>query len=151
LDHDCEIACVNSKEANMKKHSTLLTATAMALAFAPFIIDPAFAQSQSRSEVVGQDHSMRTSKLIGMEVYNEKGEDIGKLEDILVKTSPSEPQAILSVGTFTGGAPKLVAVPLSHISLKADKASMAATQPQMEAMPTWQFRGLQGGNEGGNG
>ena len=28
---------------------------------------------------------MRTSKLIGIEVYNENGDDIGKLEDILVK------------------------------------------------------------------
>jgi sporulation protein YlmC with PRC-barrel domain len=129
----------------MKKFTTVMTAAAMALAFAPSIINPARAQSQARSEIVAQDHSMRTSKLIGMEVYNEKGEDIGKLEDILVKGSASEPQAILSVGAFTGGAPKLVSVPLSHISLKAEKASMAATKPQMAALAPWQFQGLEGG------
>jgi sporulation protein YlmC with PRC-barrel domain len=129
----------------MKKLTTLLTAAALALAFAPSIISPASAQSQSRSEIVATDHSMRTSKLIGIEVYNEKGDDIGKLEDILVKDSASEPQVILSVGGFVGGEPKLVVVPLSHISLKADKASMSATKAQIATLPKWQFNGEGGG------
>jgi sporulation protein YlmC with PRC-barrel domain len=130
----------------MKKLTMVLTAAALALVFAPSIITPASAQAQSRSAIVASDHSMRTTKLIGIEVYNENGEDIGKLEDIIVKDSASEPQAILSVGGFVGEGPKLVAVPLSHISLKADKASMSATKTQMAALPKWQFNGEGGGN-----
>jgi sporulation protein YlmC with PRC-barrel domain len=129
----------------MKKLTTVLTAAALALVFAPSIINPAAAQSRSRSEIVAPDHSMRTSKLIGIEVYNENGDDIGKLEDILVKDSTSEPQVVLSVGGFFGEGPKLVVVPLSHISLKADKASMSATKAQMAALPKWQFNGEGGG------
>jgi sporulation protein YlmC with PRC-barrel domain len=129
----------------MKKLTTVLTAAALALVFAPSIINPAAAQSRSRSEIVAPDHSMRTSKLIGIEVYNENGDDIGKLEDILVKDSTSEPQVVLSVGGFVGEGPKLVVVPLSHISLKADKASMSATKAQMAALPKWQFNGEGGG------
>ncbi len=127
----------------MKKLPALLTAAA--LVFAPAIINPASAQSQSRSQIVAPDHSMRTSKLIGIEVYNENGDDIGKLDDILVKDSTSEPQVVLSVGGFVGEGPKLVVVPLSHISLKADKASMSATKAQMAALPKWQFNGEGGG------
>ncbi len=130
----------------MKKLTTVLTAAALALAFSPSIINPASAQSQSRSDIVAVDHSMRSSKLIGLEVYNEKGEDVGKLEDILVKSSASEPQVVLSVGGFVGNEPKLVVVPLSHISLKADKASMSATKTEMAALPKWQFNGEGGGN-----
>jgi sporulation protein YlmC with PRC-barrel domain len=129
----------------MKKLTTVLTAAALALVFAPSIINPAAAQSRSRSEIVAPDHSMRTSKLIGIEVYNENGDDIGKLEDILVKDSTSEPQVVLSVGGFVGEGPKLVVVPLSHISLNADKASMSATKAQMAALPKWQFNGEGGG------
>ena len=129
----------------MKKLTTVLTAAALALAFAPSIISPASAESKSPSEIVAKDHSMRTSKLIGIEIYNDKGEDVGKLEDILVKGSASEPQVILSVGGFVGGGSKLVVVPLSHISLKDEKASMEATKTQMAALPKWQFNGEGGG------
>jgi ribosomal 30S subunit maturation factor RimM len=84
---------------------------------------------------------MRSSKLIGMDVFNSKGEKIGKIEDSLVEGTASEPLAVLSAGT--GG--KMVAVPLSHIALKNDKASMAATMAEMAAMPAWKFTGIQVG------
>nr|WP_294551842.1 PRC-barrel domain-containing protein [uncultured Rhodopila sp.] len=130
----------------MKKLTTVLTAAALALMFAPSIITPASAQSQSPSAMVAQTHSLRASKLIGTEVYNDQGEDLGKLEDILVKDTVSEPLAVLSVGGFVGGGDKLVVVPLSHISLKADKASMSATKAEMAALPKWQFSYEGGGN-----
>jgi sporulation protein YlmC with PRC-barrel domain len=130
----------------MKKLTTVLTAAALALAFAASISNPASAQSQVPGAMVARDHSLRAGKLIGLEVYNDQGEDIGKLEDILVKNTASEPQAVLSVGGFVGEGSKLVVVPLSHISLKAGKASMSATKEQMAAMPNWQFNNEGGGN-----
>jgi hypothetical protein len=39
----------------------------------------------------------------------------------------------------------LVVVPLSHISLRDEKASMEATKAQMAALPKWQFNGEGGG------
>jgi sporulation protein YlmC with PRC-barrel domain len=88
---------------------------------------------------------MRSSKLIGMEVFNQKGEKIGKIEDILVKGSATEPLAVLSVGRFTGGGDKMVAVPLSHITMNGDHPGMAATKTEMASMAPWQFIGLNGG------
>jgi sporulation protein YlmC with PRC-barrel domain len=130
----------------MKKLTTVLTAAALALMVAPSFITPASAQSQSPNAMAAQTHSLRASKLIGTEVYNDQGEDIGKLEDILVKDAASEPQAVLSVGGFVGGGEKLVVVPLSHISLKAGKASMTATKAEMAALPKWQSSYEGGGN-----
>jgi sporulation protein YlmC with PRC-barrel domain len=125
----------------MKKLTILAATTALTMAFAPSIVTPAFAQSMAISTIVAQDHSMRSSKLIGMDVFNDKGEKIGKIEDVLVKASAAEPLAVLSV---TGNA-KMVAVPLSHVSLKSDKAIMPATKAEMAAMTPWQFVGLSGG------
>jgi sporulation protein YlmC with PRC-barrel domain len=124
---------------------TIAAATALAMAFVPAIATQTFAQSLTPSSVVAPDHSMRSSKLIGMDLYNQKGEKIGTIADILVKGTKSEPVAILSVGDYTGGGEKMVAVPMSHIALKGDTASMPATKAQLIAMPGWKFTGLSGG------
>lgn len=128
----------------MKKLTTLAVAAALAVAFIPSVTGHAFAQSLGHSEVVATDHSMRSSKLIGMAIFNDKGEKIGTISDILVKGSASEPMAVLSVGEYTGGS-KMVAVPLSHITMKADKPSMIATKAELQAMQEWRFAGLAGG------
>ncbi len=129
----------------MKKLTTLATAAALAVAFVPMIASHSFAQSMAKSAIVASDHSMRGSKLIGMDIFNDQGQKIGKIEDILIKSSGSEPVAVLSVGEFTGEHSKMVAVPMSHIAMKSDKASMPATKAQMAAMPNWHFDGLEGG------
>jgi sporulation protein YlmC with PRC-barrel domain len=92
------------------------------------------------------DHSMRTSKLIGMKVDNDQGQPIGTVEDILVKDGAIEPTVILSVGAYVGGAGKLVAVPLSHVHVEGMKAMMpGATKQVMASMPTFTYEGLNGG------
>ena len=123
----------------------IFAAAALASAIFPATTTQVFAQSMAKSAIVAPDHSMRSSKLIGMDIFNQQGVKIGKIEDILVKGSAAEPVAILSVGAFAGGGDKTVAVPMSHISLNADKASMPATKAQIAAMPGWQFNGLSGG------
>jgi sporulation protein YlmC with PRC-barrel domain len=92
------------------------------------------------------DHSIRTSKLIGMKVTNDQGQSIGTVLDILVKDQAAEPTAILSVGSYVGGGDKLVAVPLSHIKIEGMKAMMpGATKPMMASMTAFKFEGLSGG------
>jgi len=88
------------------------------------------------------------AKLIGMDVYDAKGARIGKIEEVLVKGSASEPVVVLSVGSFVGGGDKMVGVPMSHIALKGDKASMAATKTELASMEAWRFNGLAGGGGG---
>ena len=129
----------------MKKTSAFIGAGALALLACSAIVSTARADSKPVSAIVASDHSMRSSKLIGMDIYNEQGVKIGKIQDIMVKGMAAEPIAVLSVGGFVGGGDKMVGVPLSHISMKDDKPSMAATQTQLAAMPGWKFDGLSGG------
>jgi sporulation protein YlmC with PRC-barrel domain len=129
----------------MNKLKTVSAAVVLAMSFAPNIMHPVLAESLAVSAIVAQDHSMRSSKLIGMDIYNDKGEKIGKIEDILVRGTASEPLAVLSVGGYVGIGTKMVAVPLSHITLKADKASMPASKTELASMAGWQFTGLSGG------
>jgi sporulation protein YlmC with PRC-barrel domain len=127
----------------MKKLPTIIAMSALAFTFAA----PVLAQTaSSMSGVVMADHSMRTSKLIGAQVYNDQGQPIGSIIDILVKEQAAEPTAILSVGDYIGGGSKLVAVPLSHVNLSGGKMMMkGATKQMLASMPVYNFSSLQGG------
>ena len=82
---------------------------------------------------------------VGMPVYNGEGKEIGKIADIMVKGDASEPAVVLSLSAGAGGGAKMVAVPMSHIVLKNDKAAMQASSAELAAMQSWQFQGLMGG------
>jgi len=129
----------------MKKISTLFAVTALAMAVMPIMATQVTAQSLSHSTIVATDHSMRSSKLIGMPVYNGEGKEIGTIADIMVKGDASEPAVVLSLSAGAGGSARMVAVPMSHIVLKNDKATMQAGKTELAAMPSWQFQGLMGG------
>lgn len=53
----------------------------------------------------------RASKLLGADVYNEKGEKIGILEDFIVGADDEVSVAIISVGGFLGIGGRRVAIP----------------------------------------
>jgi sporulation protein YlmC with PRC-barrel domain len=117
----------------MKKFTTLVAAAALAAVFAAPIAMAA------GSDIVMADHNMRASKIIGAKVYNEQGEAIGSVVDVLVKDTATEPTAILSVGDYIGGGTKLVAVPLSHVNLTGAKAMMPASKQTLISMPVFLF------------
>ncbi len=93
------------------------------------------------------DHSMRTSQLIGSQVYNDQGQSIGSVMDVLVKSGASDPTVVLSVGDYVGAGAEIVAVPLSHINLDGAKPTMAgATKQMLASMPTYLFPPNMNGN-----
>src|SRR4051794_28525471 len=122
----------------MNKLSTIVTMAALACAF----VQPTFAQPSAKATnaIVMSDHSMRTGKLIGATVYNDQGEGVGTIIDVLVKNTAAEPTAILSVGDFVGGGTKLVAVPLSQVNVDGAKPMMlGATKQMLASMPVFIF------------
>jgi sporulation protein YlmC with PRC-barrel domain len=128
----------------MKKFTTLVALAALAATFAA----PNFAYAAA-SDIVMADHTMRASKIIGATVYNDKGESIGSVIDVLVKNTATEPTAILSVGDYVGGGTKLVAVPLSHVNLDGAKPMMAgATKQMLASMPAYLFKPSEGNGAG---
>jgi hypothetical protein len=90
------------------------------------------------------DHAIRSSKLIGMSVVNEKNEKIGVIDDIMIPATGGEPQAVLSVGGYVGGGKKLIKVPLSHVHLTTDKPMMEGDKAAIAAMPKYAY-GFGGG------
>jgi hypothetical protein len=79
----------------MKTFTTLIAMAALSATFAA----PSFALSPTH-DIVMPDHSMRSSKLIGATVYNDQGQSIGSVIDVLVKGASVEPTVILSVGDW---------------------------------------------------
>ncbi len=126
----------------MFKLKTATIVATLAMAAIPALVAPASAQVARASAIVAQDHAMRASKLMGMTIYNEKGDVLGKIADIMVKDMAAEPTVIVMTA---GNAPKTVAMPMSHVHVKDDKITVGMTMAEMSGMPVWTFSGLAGG------
>jgi hypothetical protein len=125
----------------MKRLYPAIAISALFIAFAL----PVYAQTATTANpAMLADHTMRASMIIGATVYNEQGQSIGTVVDVLVKDTAAEPTAILSVGDFVGGGTKLIAAPLSHVNLKGPKAVMAGTKEQIMTMPAFKFMPYEG-------
>ena len=57
----------------------------------------------------------RASKVVGLNVYNEKNENVGSINDLLMDKSGSIKAAVISVGGFLGMGARLVAVPFDKV------------------------------------
>jgi sporulation protein YlmC with PRC-barrel domain len=86
---------------------------------------------------------LRTSKIVGAEVYNDANENIGSVEDIVLKADGSMDEVVLSVGGFIGIGNKYVAVPYSDLKISRDgnslKITTKATKDSLKALPDYQF------------
>ena len=81
-------------------------------------------EASSYSAYMTADHNMRSSKLIGLPVYNDHGEKIGVIDEIMLPAKTGETTAVVSVGGFLGIGTKLVKVPLSHVQLTGSRPTM---------------------------
>jgi sporulation protein YlmC with PRC-barrel domain len=111
---------------------------------------PSFAQTPpltpARAAVLA-DHTLRASKLLNAPVYNATGEEIGKIDDILVDPKNGTARAVLAIGTYIGTAEARVAVPLDSVQLGTGRMMMPkATKDSLSAMQPWTYRSdLEGG------
>lgn len=85
----------------------------------------------------------RTSKIVGSKVYNDANENIGSVEDIILKSDGSMDEVVLSVGGFLGIADKYVAVPFSDLKVTRDGSSLKintnGTKESLKALPDYKF------------
>jgi sporulation protein YlmC with PRC-barrel domain len=127
-------------ESSMKNYSTILAVAMVAFAAAA----PVMAQNEASTYAAAYmtaDHNMRSSKLIGLPVYNDHGEKIGVIDEIMLPAKGGEVTAAVSVGGFLGGGAKLVKIPLSHVQLTGGKPTMVGdgTKTALMAMPTYTY------------
>jgi len=57
----------------------------------------------------------RTSKVVGLNVYNDQNENVGSINDLLTDKSGNIKGAVLSVGGFLGMGSRYVAIPFEKL------------------------------------
>ena len=94
-----------------------------------------------------------SSKLVGLNVYNDKNQDIGEIKDIALNQNGRAEAYILSVGGFLGIGDHYIAVNPSAVKVtynESDKkwhASMNATNDQLKAAPEFKYSGRWSANK----
>jgi sporulation protein YlmC with PRC-barrel domain len=94
----------------------------------------------------------RTSQLVGGPVFDEHGDKIGTIDDLIIdaprrpgktssRLSEKAPFAILSIGAFLGIGEHLVVVPLHSLKISENKGIQlpGATKASLEAMPEFRY------------
>ena len=116
------------------------------------LASPAFSQdakttgtapADAKFSTVSKDE-MFSSKLKGLNVYNQKDESIGEIADLAIKDNQLD-ALILSVGGFLGIGEHYVAVSPSSVSVRYDSknnkwlASMNTSKEALKAAPEFKY------------
>src|SRR5712671_2414619 len=128
------------------KKLVLITAS-LAILATPVLAEEAkttgTAPAEAKFQTVSKDE-MFSSKLKGLNVYNQKDESVGEITDIAMKGNQID-ALILSVGGFLGMGEHYVAVSPASVSVKHDTkndewlASMNTTKEALKAAPEFKY------------
>lgn len=101
-------------------------------------------QQQDRSFANPQDSAMDSldtlgaDEIVGKEVVNQQGEEIGEIDDIVVDTSSQTQLAVIDVGGFLGIGEKSVAVSFDQLQLTDDgRVRSDLTRETLESQPEY--------------
>ena len=88
--------------------------------------------SPDRSNIntaVHRDGQWRSSKLIGINVYNNNNEKIGDIQELIVDKSAKVDNVVLGVGGFLGMGEHYVAVPMEKLKWANEPVRTSSTAP----------------------
>jgi sporulation protein YlmC with PRC-barrel domain len=79
-------------------------------------------------------------QVLGQSVYNDKGEAIGKVDDIIIAPDKAVSFAVIGAGGFLGVGKHDVAIPVSQLKQSDGKFVLAgATKDVIKAMPPFEY------------
>jgi len=113
--------------------TALLSTTALAQTPAPVAKDPAQSSSMPRADtpaVPVQNQSAsewRASKVIGLYVYNDAGERLGSINELLTDSSGKIEKAVIGVGGFLGIGESDIAVNFDQVKFVNEPMRTAST------------------------
>ena len=105
-------------------------------------------------------HRPRVSQLVGTTVYNDRGETVGEVDDIILSSSVAldssratgtpagQPTAVIQVGGFLGMGGRLVSVSLSELHWNAERQRIVmpnATKELLQGRPAFNYDTLRRG------
>ncbi len=96
--------------------TTLLASTAFAQSPAPSTSPSSSSMSQSSmSQPMSHKGQWRSSKVIGVNVYNANNENLGEINELLVDQSGKVQAVVIGVGGFLGMGERYVAIPFEKL------------------------------------
>jgi sporulation protein YlmC with PRC-barrel domain len=118
------------KEKKMQKNITVFMIAAVTLMF---IATPAYAGThKEKSETM----AYQASKLMGCQVHNRQGEQLGEIQDLAVDPESGRIAfAVLARGGTMGMGETLVAVPISAMSFSENKAVLDIDKNRLASAP----------------
>ncbi len=96
--------------------------------------------TMTRNSVLAQ--RPRVSQIIGSNVYNDRNESIGEVEDVLLSPTGDRPMAVVSVGGFLGIGARLVSLPLSEMRWSTEQERMTlpgGSKEALQARPAFEY------------
>lgn len=86
----------------------------------------------------------RSSKLVGLTVYNAANEKVGDINDLIMGPDGKISNAVIGVGGFLGLGEKLVAVAFSDLQLNRDadgtmRVTINSTKEALESAPDFKY------------
>jgi sporulation protein YlmC with PRC-barrel domain len=93
----------------------------------------------------------RLSQIIGGNVYNERNERVGEVDDVILATpsgTSQAPMAIIQVGGFLGMGGRLVSVPLNDLRWNAENSRIVmpgATKEALQSRAPFEYNSLRRG------
>jgi sporulation protein YlmC with PRC-barrel domain len=96
-----------------------------------------FSSAQSADE-------WRSSKLVGLTVYNQANEKVGDINDLILGPDGKIANAVIGVGGFLGMGEKLVAVAFNDLQLNRDadgtmRVTINSTKEALESAPDFKY------------
>ena len=79
-------------------------------------------------------------QFLGKTVVNEKGEKVGKIDDVIITPEKAISYVIIGAGGFLGIAKHDVAIPVTQLKHEGDKIVLpGATKEAVKALPKFQY------------
>lgn len=86
------------------------------------------------------ESGVRLGKLIGAAVHGDTDQQVGTVDDLIMRDGDKVALAIVSVGGFLGIGAKLVAFPFDQLKWDGKKATIqGVTKDSLNAMPSFEY------------
>jgi sporulation protein YlmC with PRC-barrel domain len=99
---------------------------------------PSAATAAKSSNLVLDVFDYRASDLIGAAVLDDRGESVGKVDDIVVSTEDHKLHAVIAIGGFFGYGAKLISMPFDDLQITsnddAPQVRIAMTGEQLQKL-----------------
>jgi sporulation protein YlmC with PRC-barrel domain len=129
---------VDGAQAQADKGTSATTAASAAVVRVPVAGQVVLGVTIAEQRLIAT--GFRASKLLKQEVYNDKGEKIGKIDDLVVAPDGTLSIAVINVGGFLGMGDHRVAVPVRQFAHIAPKAVLPnANKDQLKALPKFEY------------